>query len=60
MCRTVAPTPEPTRTTTETKATLEKRGTQTASPATLVPAARLPQTTRSPIRPPIHSEPETR
>ncbi len=42
---------------TETKATLEKRGTTTASPATRLPTCRLRHSTSSPIRPPIHSEP---
>ncbi len=60
MWRIVAPTPEPIRTRTETNATFEKRGTVTASPATRLPAERLPQTTSRPTSPPSQSEPEAR
>ena len=52
--------PEPTSTSTETNATFEKRGTATTRPATRVAAGRLRQSTSSPTRPPIQSEPDAR
>src|SRR5437764_860082 len=60
MWMTVAITPEAMSSITDTNATLEKRGTHTASPATRLPTARLRHSTSSPMSPPIHSDPATR
>src|SRR6266550_8796442 len=55
-----APTPEPISASTETKAVFENRGTQTMRPATRRATGRLHQSTSSPVRPPIQTEPATR
>ena len=55
-----AATPDAISTLTDTNATFEKRGTQTASPAMRCAAGRLDQSTSSPIRPPTQIEPAAR
>ena len=57
---TVAAIPEPSTTITETKATFENLGTQTASAATRRSAGTLRQRTSRPTRPPSHTEPAAR
>ena len=52
----VAPIPLPSRTITETNATLEKRGTATLRPAARVDGSRLRHRTSSPISPPIQTD----
>ena len=57
---TAAPIPEPSSTTTDTNAALEKRGTQTTRPAVRRATGRLDQRTSSPMSPPTQSAPEAR
>src|SRR5436309_293771 len=59
-CRSEAPIPEPISVVTETNAVTEKRGTETARPATRLGSGRLRQRTSSPIRPPTQIEPAAR
>ena len=60
MCTSDAPMPEPIRTSTDTNAVFEKRGTQTTSPAMRRATEKLRHMTSSPISPPTQIEPATR
>ena len=55
-----APTPLATSAMTEARAVLEKRGTQTTSPAMRCAAGKLRQSTSRPMSPPTHTEPAAR
>src|SRR5262249_2968188 len=60
ICCTAEPVPAAIRTITDANATFEKRGTQTARPATRRGGGRVAASTTSPISPPSQTDPATR